>query len=121
MTSTRTNCPLSRTRWPGARTGPGSRRCWPPRMSTPEEAMADLTPAQRFGQRVHAERARRGWSMRQVAIKACLPHPHAQAILRAARGDEIGLSIATRIAGALDISLDDLLRPPDTCAGRRSG
>ncbi len=72
--------------------------------------MAEPTPAQRFGKHACAVRTSRGWSMRQVAIKAGLSN--SQTILRAERGAEIGLSIAVRIAGALDISLDDLLKPP---------
>ncbi len=52
--------------------------------------------------------------MRQTAIKAGLSN--SQTILRAERGDEIGLSIAVRIASALGLSLDALGKPP-ACQG----
>jgi len=48
--------------------------------------MAEPTPAQRFGEHVCTMRTSRGWSMRQVAIKAGLSN--SQTILRAERGDE---------------------------------
>ena len=76
--------------------------------------MAEPTAAQRFGAHVYTVRAGRGWSMRQAAAKAGLAH--AQTILRAERGDEIGLSTAVAIAGALGLSLD-ALGTPAACPG----
>lgn len=76
--------------------------------------MAELTPAQRFGEHVYTVRAGRGWSMKQTAIKAGLTH--AQDILRAERGDELGLSKVVAIAAALGLSLDALAKPA-ACLG----
>lgn len=66
-------------------------------------AVADLTPAQQLGRRIRAERATRGWSMRQVAIKAGLG---VMTVMRAEHGREIAFSSAARIAAALDVPLD---------------
>jgi transcriptional regulator with XRE-family HTH domain len=72
--------------------------------------MSDLTPAQRFGQRVLAERKRRGWSQLRTAEAAGMAH--GDGVFRAERGDEIGLSIAVRIGRVLGVSLDGLVTPP---------
>lgn len=71
--------------------------------------MGELTPAQRFGKRVYATRTDRGWSMRDTGRAAGV---NTSAVMRAERGDEIGLSTAVRIAGVLGISLYSLLQAP---------
>jgi transcriptional regulator with XRE-family HTH domain len=74
--------------------------------------MAEMTPAQRFGARVHAERSRLRWSMREVADRGGLNTQNT--VFRAERGDELGLSNAVRIGAVLGISLDGLL-PDASC------
>lgn len=64
--------------------------------------MADLTPAQQLGRRIHAARAARGWSMRQVAIKAGLS---VTPVMSLEHGREVEYSNAVRIAAALGIPL----------------
>ncbi|MGH3220021.1 MAG: helix-turn-helix domain-containing protein [Streptosporangiaceae bacterium] len=66
--------------------------------------MADLTPAQRLGQRVHAARTEQGLTLQQVGTAAGISHT---AVMRLEHGCEVEFSNAARIAGALGISLDE--------------
>jgi transcriptional regulator with XRE-family HTH domain len=78
---------------------------------------ASLTPLQRFGDRVAAERARRGWSLRELCVRAALP-PAPSRVLSAERGEGIRLDIAARIARTLGLSLDGLIDPCAQCGDK---
>jgi transcriptional regulator with XRE-family HTH domain len=65
-----------------------------------------LTPAERFGQRVAAARAARGWSMRDLCAKAGVAAP--STIKRCEDDGCVSLSLAVRIAAVLGVSMDGL-------------
>ena len=76
--------------------------------------MTDLSPHARFGKMVAAERARRGWSMRELLAWAGLPAAPAT-VVRIEDGGGTRLDIAARVARALGLSLDGLLDPCGQC------
>jgi ribosome-binding protein aMBF1 (putative translation factor) len=64
-----------------------------------------------FGRRILRARTARGWSLRDLAAKT--DGLHASAIHRAERvTSEIGLTVAVKIATALEIPLGELLAEP---------
>lgn len=65
--------------------------------------MTGPTPAQRLGRRVHAERAVRGWTLRQVGIGARVSF---MTVDRLEKGRNIGFNHAARIAAVLGVPLD---------------
>jgi transcriptional regulator with XRE-family HTH domain len=83
------------------------------------EPRSDLarTPAERFGRRVAAKRAERGWSMRDLCTRAGLA-PAPSAIKRLEDTGGVSLNTAARVARALGISLDGLLDPCGQCGDK---
>lgn len=78
---------------------------------------SERTPAARFGERVAAKRAERGWSMRDLCARAGLPaEPSAIQRIEKGGGHGAGLNVAVPIARALGISLDGLCGPCERCA-----
>lgn len=66
--------------------------------------------AVRFGRRVAQARAEHGWSMRELGERAGIA---ATAVMYAERGrPHTTLSVATRLAQALGVPLDQLVREP---------
>ena len=64
-----------------------------------------------FGERVHYERTRLGWTMRELGAKAGGFEP--TSVMRAEKGTtDIHLSTAVRLAVPLQISLDGLISQP---------
>jgi transcriptional regulator with XRE-family HTH domain len=79
----------------------------------------EQTPAARFGGRVAAKRAERGWSMRQLCARAGLPaEPSAIRRIERGGGNGAGLNVAVPIARALGISLDGLDGPCARCGDK---
>lgn len=71
----------------------------------------ELSPLARFGAMVAAERAYRGWSMRDLCAKAGLPAAPSR-VKDIEDGKGTSLAIAVKIASALRLSLDPLLTAP---------
>lgn len=70
--------------------------------------MTGRTAAEIFGARVLRERKRRGWSTRDLQVKAGISSP--SLVNRMERGlGEPGLFRAARVAAAFGVSLDDLI------------
>lgn len=75
-----------------------------------------------FGERVHHERTRLGWTLRELGTKAGGFEP--VSVMRAEKGaTDIHLSTAVRLAAALQISLDGLISQPacPRCEGKPPG
>lgn len=63
-----------------------------------------------FGRRLRAERAARGWSLRQAAVKAGVSQ---QTAWRAESGCDIAFSTAIRLAAVYGLGLDVMLGGPE--------